>query len=509
MWTAIAEQLELLPEYLGAHILLTLIAMGAGIALSIPLALLVIRVRPLQGPALAAASVIQTIPSLALLALMVPLLGQIGRVPAVIALTAYSVLPILRNTVTGIMGVDAAIIEAARGVGMRPSQILLKVQLPLASPVIIAGVRTATVWVVGIATLSTPVGATSLGNYIFSGLQTQNHVAVLVGCFAAAILAISLDLLIRLGEIAAVRRSKRLGLAAGLGVAIIFGAGLAPLVMDRLSRDDRPRVTIGAKTFTEQYILSRVMAAKLEEAGYATRRRDSLGSMVIFDALRIGEIDCYIDYSGTIWFNSMNREDIPDAQTVLDEMGEWLMETHGITSLGSMGFENAYVFAMRRDRADELGVTSVEDLAGVSHTLRVGGDYEFFDRPDWRSVRDAYDLQFRERVQLDSALMYSAVRENQVDVIAAFSTDARIEAFDLVLLDDPRGAFPPYDAVILLSPRAGRDEALADALRPLLGAIDNDAMRRANTIVDVDGEGQAAAAGWLVGEAGRRMGGAQ
>ena len=209
--TALADQLRLLPEYLGHHLTLTLVALSSGIALCLPLAILVTRVKSLQWPVLTVASVAQTIPGLALLALMVPLLGQIGFLPAFIALLLYSMLPILRNTVTGILGVAPDVLEAAEGLGMTSGQRLFRVELPLAAPVIIAGIRTATVWVVGSATLSTPVGATSLGNYIFSGLQTQNSAAVLVGCAAAAALAMVLDQLIRLGELAVAGRSRTKG----------------------------------------------------------------------------------------------------------------------------------------------------------------------------------------------------------------------------------------------------------------------------------------------------------
>ena len=188
-WPELQEPLAHLPDYLSSHFLLTVAALTVGAAISLPLAALVIQVRRLAGPVLAVASVVQTIPGLALLALMVPLLGRIGVIPALLALILYSVLPILRNTVTGALGVDRDVIEAARGIGMTDGQILRQVRFPLAAPVIVAGLRTATVWTVGTATLSTPVGATSLGNYIFSGLQTQNMSAVLLGCVAAAALA--------------------------------------------------------------------------------------------------------------------------------------------------------------------------------------------------------------------------------------------------------------------------------------------------------------------------------
>ena len=197
-----SEQLALLPEYLTAHLQLTLLALLCSTAVSLPAGVAVTRVAWLERPVLGAAAVIQTVPSLALLAVMVPLLAglgvqSIGFLPAFIGLTLYGVLPILRNTVTGIAGVDPALTEAARAVGMTPWQQLRRVELPLAMPVIVAGLRTATVWTVGVATLSTPVGATSLGNYIFSGLQTRNYTSVLVGCAAAAVLALVLDGLVR------------------------------------------------------------------------------------------------------------------------------------------------------------------------------------------------------------------------------------------------------------------------------------------------------------------------
>jgi len=177
-----------------------------------------------------AASAIQTIPGLALLALMVPLLGKIGFLPAVIALVLYSVLPVLRNTVVGIQDVDRNLIEAGVGLGMTSNQLLFKVQLQLALPVNIAGIRTATVWVVGLATLSTPVGATSLGNYIFSGLQTQNYTAVMVGCIGAAELAIILNALIRLIEMAIVRHDRRMIGGAAIATTALLIAGLWPVL---------------------------------------------------------------------------------------------------------------------------------------------------------------------------------------------------------------------------------------------------------------------------------------
>ena len=237
----LSQQLELLPVNLANHLMITVIPLALGIGLSLSLAMFVVRRPSLRYPVLTTISVIQTVPSFALLALMVPVLAGFGALtswafglelsalgfyPTVIALTMYSLLPVLRNTVTGILGVDPPLVEAARGMGMTPRQVLFKVELPLATPVIIAGIRTATVWVVGIATLATPVGQRCLGNYIFSGLQTRNWTAVLVGCIAAVILAIVLDLLIGGLEKAARHRRRSLGLICGLSLAVVFVGGL-------------------------------------------------------------------------------------------------------------------------------------------------------------------------------------------------------------------------------------------------------------------------------------------
>lgn len=492
-----AAQLVHLPDYFSSHVLLTIGAVLLSCLLSLPLAALAVRRPGLAGPLLGIASIVQTIPGLALLALMVPLLGRIGVVPALVALVLYGMLPVLRNTVTGAQSVDAAVLEAARGIGMTDGQIMLRVQLPLAAPVIVAGIRTATVWTVGMATLSTPVGATSLGNYIFSGLQTQNTAAVLTGCAAAAALAIGLDALIRLAQLAAERRDGRLALASILLLVSTVGLASAPALGRAVRSQEGPRASVGAKTFTEQYILATLIANRLRDADFDVTLREGLGSTVVFDALAAGEIDVYVDYSGTVWANQMKRSDRGDADdpgSMLVEMRAWLAAQRGIELLGALGFENAYALAMRRDRAEALGISSLADLATRSPDLAIGGDYEFFSRPEWLAVRDRYGMAFREQRSFDSTLMYGAVVDGHVDVISAFSSDGRISAFDLIVLDDPLQAFPPYDAVVLLSHAASRRPALVDALTPLIGAIDDTRMRGANQLVDVDGRPVAEAA---------------
>lgn len=521
-----AELIRGLPPLLASHFALALVALAAGIALSLPLALaLAHRPRAAAG-VLAVAGVIQTVPGLALLALMVPVLAHTGGLgvgisafgfgPAAIALTLYAILPIARNALTGLRGVDPSVVEAARGLGMTGRQILLRVELPLAAPVIAAGIRTAAVWTVGAATLATPVGQACLGNYIFAGLQTRNWAMLLVGVAAAAALAIALDALLGAAERALAGRDRRRALypAAALAAlaAIVLGvlprlaapaAGGPPAPAAAARAGERPAVThvrIGAKTFTEQYVLAEVLRARLAAAGIGAEVVGSLGSSVIFEALRDGQIDAYVDYSGTVWTNYMRRDAGPPRWQILAEVEAWLAREHGVRSLGSLGFENAYALAIRRDTAERLGARAIGDLAPAAPGLAIGGDYEFFSRREWAAVRAAYGLAFAGTTSYDPTLLYDALVHGDVDVISAFSSDGRIAAHDLIVLDDPAGALPPYDAMILLGPRVAGDARVSCALAPLRGALPAALIRRANLRVDQerDKATPAAAAAWLL-----------
>jgi osmoprotectant transport system permease protein len=498
-----------LPDYLSQHVILSASALALGLAISVPLAVAAIRSTRVRWFVLALASLVQTIPSLALLALFYPLLlaiaaltdrwfgvgfSALGFLPSLLALTLYSMLPIIRNGVAGVVNLDPAIIQAARGVGMTDRQRLLRVELPLAVPMVMAGVRTAVVWVIGAATLSTPVGQTSLGNYIFAGLQVENWVSVLFGCAAAAGLALVVDQLLGLIETGAARRSRARVLT---GVAAL-AAGVAVAAVPRIGTGDATYV-IGAKNFSEQYILAELLTKRIREQGASATGREGLGSVVAFRALANDEIDAYVDYSGTIWANVMGRSDTPSPAELLEEMRLWLRREHGVELLGALGFENAYALAMRRDHAQELGVRTIADLTPHAPRLRIGGDFEFFARPEWTAMRTDYGLAFAGQRQFQSTFMYRAVASGDVDVISAFSSDGRIAAEDLVVLEDPLQVVPPYDAVLLIAPARVDDVVLRRALQPLVGRIPIELMREANMLVDRD-DGKAtplAAAAWL------------
>ncbi|NGM50461.1 ABC transporter permease subunit [Caulobacter sp. 602-2] len=503
-----AELLALLPQRLAWHAALSAAALALGLAVALPLGFAAARRPGLRWVALAVTGLVQTIPSLALLALFYPLLlllsslakatlgfgfPALGFLPALLALSLYAMLPILRNTAAGLAGVDPAVTEAARGVGMTPRQSLTKVELPLAAPVILAGVRTAAVWTIGGATLATPVGQTSLGDYIFSGLQTEAWDMVLVGCAASAALALVVDQLLGLVGRGLEQRRPVLwgGALAALGLGLV--AALAPLAAPALS--PRPKAyVIGAKNFSEQYVLAELMAQRLEGRGARVERRINLGSAVAYRALAAGEIDAYVDYTGTLWANVLHRTDNPGRQAVLDALRGELARRDGVVLAAPLGFENAYAFAMKRERAQALGVKSLADLSAKAPSLVMGGDLEFFSRPEWTAVDKAYGLKFKARRQFQPTFMYRALASGEADVISAFSSDGRIAADDLVVLADPKGALPPYDAVLLVSPGRADDPELKALAASLSGKLTVQAMRRANYAVDRDAGKQSPAA---------------
>ena len=485
------EQLVILPDYFQGHLTLTLIALFLGILLSIPLGIWAAQSQSVKRPLLAVISIIQTFPSVAILALIVALLGgKIGVLPAVIALVLYSILPIARNTVTGLDSVPSDVVEAAKGIGMSSTQVLVKVKLPLAIPVIIAGIRTAAVWTVGLATLSTLVGATSFGNYIFTGLQTRNLVAVTVGSIAAASMAVVLDALIAGVQWIVENRNKSIepskyrlirNTAVGIFLILCIGTGYSIL------RKSEPDFVVGGKGFTEQYVIAGLLAAELRESGFDVEQRLGLGTEIIYSATVNNTVDVYLEYTGTVWANRMKNSHNPGRKVVMHGVTEFVEKVDGMVNVGALGFQNLYALAMRKDRAQELGIETIEDVIPVAHNLVAAGDLEFFGRPEWITLRDTYDLDFSDILTFDAALMYNALEDRQVDLITAYTSDGRVAAFDLKVLEDPRNAFLPYDGILVASQSASENPTFMRIIKSLIGQISDEEMREANRIVDVDG----------------------
>jgi len=265
----------------------------------------------------------------------------------------------------------------------------------------------------------------------------------------------------------------------------VLAIGIAAAAMPIGGSHSRGYV-VGAKNFSEQFILAELMAERLEAAGERVERKQGLGSAIIFRALVGGDIDAYVDYSGTLWTNVLGRSDSPPRDAMLDALTVALRDRYGVTVLGALGFENAYALAMRHDRAAEAGIITIAELAPLTPRLKLGSDLEFLGRPEWAALKQAYGLRFAEEKSYNPTFMYRAIVDGSVDVISAFSSDGRIAADNLKVLADVKHAIPAYDAVILISPRRRNDETLRTALAPLIGAIPVERMREANYMLDRD-----------------------
>jgi osmoprotectant transport system permease protein len=467
--------------YLAAqHLGLVVIAVGVAAAIAIPLGVLMTRRPSLPRPMLALANIFQTIPSLALFGFLIPLpfLGGIGARTAVIALVLYSLLPILRNTYTGIRGVDRAVVEAATALGMTDMQRLFRVELPLAAPFIVAGLRLATVAAVGTATIAAAIGAGGLGTYIFRGIATVDARLILAGAIPAALMALGLDALLGRGE-----KRPRTTLLAVLGVIAVTLAWWG--VARERAHDERPKVVVGTKNFTEQVILGELASTLLESRGFRVDRRLNLGgTSLCHQAVRTGQIDVYYEYTGTALKDVLKRPTRSDRAAVLEVVRAGYAPL-GLDVGAPLGFNNTFALVTRPD----TGLRRISDLAERAASLRVGLFGEFLERDDGmdgllRHYGFRFGLAPRE---MDLGLLYRSLAQRQVDVVVGSATDGLIAAMGLVVLADDRGYFPPYDAVAIFNrARSMRQPGVREALASLEGRIDDEAMRRLNLAVDRD-----------------------
>ncbi|MGH9159721.1 MAG: ABC transporter permease/substrate-binding protein [Vicinamibacteraceae bacterium] len=473
---------------LGVHVVLVVASTLAAAAIAVPLGILGARRPRVGAPFMVLANVVQTIPSLALLGFLIPLpfVGGVGPRAAIVALVLYGVLPILRTTVTGIQGVDRDVREAAIALGMTPGQLLRQVELPLALPSMMAGVRVATVINVGTATVAAAIGAGGLGEFIFRGLSMVDSTVILAGAVPAAGLALAADALLTFVERAVSPRRRRAWAPAAVTVLVALCAGTALLALSTGST--RAAVVVGSKNFTEQIVLGEIVAQALERfGGLSVERRLNLGGTFICDrALALGEIDVYVEYTGTALTAIFRQAVAHDRQRVLASVRDAYART-GRSLLAPLGFNNTFAILVRRRDAEALGLRTVSDLARVDDRFQGGFGYEFLERADgYPGFVAAYGLRFERPPRvMELSLTYRALSAGGVDVIAGDATAGLIDALDLTMLEDDRHYFPPYDAVPVVSTATLlRHPSIRRALDRLAGRIDERTMRRLNYAVE-------------------------
>ena len=477
------------------HVLIVLLATGFAVAVGLPLGILLTRYQVLRAPVLGFANVMQTVPSLALFGLLIPLpfIGGIGARTAVIALALYALLPIIRNTVTGILGVDAKLIEAATAMGMTGGQRLRLVELPLAMPVILAGVRVAVVISVGVATIAALIGGGGLGTYIFRGLRQNDNNMLLAGAAASALLALLCDLglgqiekAFRVGSHASgkVRGAWLAAIAAALIGVIAFVPYLRPST-DAVSGDETGgHIVVGSKDFTESVILAELLSQLLEKDGIAVERKYELAGNLAHDALLSRQIDVYPEYTGTAYTAILKHEPIADAEQVFDTTKAEYAEKFDLMVSPPLGFSNGFAILVRAKAAHEQDLKTISDAARVSANWQAGFGQDFMSRADgYPGMAAEYGFKFNKLPrEMDLALTYRALASGELDIIAGNETDGLIDALKLVQLTDDKHYFPPYQAVFIS--REAVSGKLADALNKLANAITTEQMRRLNYEVD-------------------------
>ncbi|MDQ3322064.1 MAG: ABC transporter permease/substrate-binding protein [Acidobacteriota bacterium] len=484
------------------HVFLVFVSTFFAVLVGLPLGVLLTRVKSLQTPVLGIANVLQTIPSLALFGLLIPIayIGGIGAKTAIIALTLYSFLPIIRNTVTGISGVDSKITEAATAMGMTDRQILRQVELPLAAPVILTGIRVAVVISVGVATIAAAVGAGGLGTYIFRGLRQNDNNLLLAGAISSALLALIADFVLGTIEklFAPVRaeirvpakRRKFIAVGAFALAAILLGLSFMPNfksgILNSALETANKAIRVGSKDFTESVILAEILAQMLEKRGLLVERKFELGGNLAHDALLSGQIDVYPEYTGTAFTAILKHQPITDSQAVYDQTKAEYAEKFNLVLSSSLGFSNDFAILVRGDVARKMNLKTISDAVPASENWQAGFGQDFMSRADgYAGFARAYNFNFAKQPrEMDLSLTYRALSAGEVDLIAGNSTDGLIAALDLVQLADDRRYFPPYQAVFIA--RRDKSEILNETFERLNNAILTEEMRRLNYAVDGD-----------------------
>ncbi|MFS8084633.1 MAG: ABC transporter permease/substrate-binding protein [Acidobacteriota bacterium] len=484
--------------HIAQHLWLVFISIAIAMVIALPLGILITRRKRLRAPVLGIANVMQTIPSLALFGFLIPLpfIGGIGPRTAIVALVFYALLPIMRNTVTGILGVDKSVRDAAVAMGMTDRQVLFQVELPLAMNVILTGVRVAIVITIGVAIIAAEVGAGGLGEYIFRGLRMNDNNLLLAGAVPSALMALAADfgfgLIERYFDPGTPRTSRRpLRILAGavllIGIALMGYATWRGLRNGSNSSPSHGHVTVGSKDFTESVLLAEIVAQMLEARNVEVDRVFDLGGNLAHNALIASQIDLYPEYTGTSFTAILHHQPITDPKAVYDQVKREYAEQFKVEVSAPLGFDNTFAILIRGEDARRLKLKTISEAARYARQWHAGFGHDFMVRKDgYPGFAKAYSLQFAgppSDMSLD--LTYTALASHKVDMIAGNSTDGRIASLDLFQLEDDRHYFPPYEGVFLTRQDAlARVPTLAEVLQKLAGAISTDEMRKLNYEVD-------------------------
>lgn len=476
------------------HITLVSLSLLIAAVFAIFLGILITRFASLRNVILKAGSVSQTIPSLAMLAFLVPFLG-LGNVPTLVVLTFYAIYPILRSTYAGLMNVPSECIEAAEGLGFSNFQKLWFVELPLALPTIISGLRIATAMTIGIATIAAFIGAGGLGDFITQGLALNSSPLILLGAIPIAILALGFDYGISQLEARLHHRKIRMVKFSALKKILLITTSLMIIFLGARSfynenlRSHPDSIVIASKNFTEQFILAELMAQLIEDkTSLKVIRKFNMGTTdIVHSAMINGNVDLYPEYSGTAYLTVLKEPQ--NEGNIFEKVKAAYKEKFNILWLNPFGFSNSQSLAIKKEFAHNHQIKAISDLKPFSKELTIAAPPEFLKRADaFPGLNKAYQLQFKEIIQVDPNLMYLAIDHQDVDVIAAFTTDGKLQKYGLITLQDDKEFYPPYHAAPLIREAVfNAHPEIQKALESILGFISEEKMAALNYKVDVEG----------------------
>lgn len=469
------------------HIEISLLAIVIAILFGGLVGIVISEFQKTAKPTLGIINFLYTIPSISMLGFLIPFSG-VGNATAVIALTIYALLPMVRNTHTGIINVDPAILEAAEGMGSTRIQILFKIKLPLAFPVILSGIRSMVTMTIALAGIASFIGAGGLGVAIYRGITTNNTAMTMVGSLLIAILALFFDFLLGFIEKRLSKRgknAKKVNRILTLAVILLI---VCIMLVTCLPSKKKETIHIATKPMTEQYILGEMLDILIEDKtdlNVKLTQGVGGGTSNIQPGMENGEFDIYPEYTGTAWNMVLKKEGTYN-ENLFNSMQQQYKNKLHMQWIGMYGFNNTYGLVVRREIAEKYHLKTYSDLKAVADQLVFGAEYDFFEREDgYDALCKTYGLKFKKTMDMDIGLKYQAINQGKIDVMVIFTTDGQLSVSDVTVLKDDKQFYPSYlCGNVIRSEVLKEHPELNDIFQSVTGIISDTEMAKMNYEVE-------------------------
>lgn len=467
------------------HVEISLLSLLIAMVIAIPLAILLRNHQKIAEFCLQVAGIIQTIPSLAILGLLIPLVG-IGTVPAVIALVLYAIMPIFQNTYAGLTEIPANLEEAATAFGLTKWKKLQRLELPLAMPMILSGIRISLVMIIGTATLAALIGGGGLGTFILTGIQSNNNTYVVIGAVLSAVLAFFLSWLLKFIS----KNGRRLKVSLGIIAVLLVGFGGYKTV--QAVRPAAPKIVIAGKMGSEPDILIHMYKDLIKEEdpqAKVTLKANFGGTNFLFKALQSNQIDIYPEFTGTVTQQilKVKNKTSNDPQKTYQLAKSQLASRYQMRYLKPMKYQNGYALVVSPQFAREHQITTMSQLANYNDQITAGFDPDFYQLHDgYPGLKGPYGYHFKSVKTMEPSIRYKAIANGRVNVVDGYTTDPQIPQYHLVMLKDDKHFFPPYQGAPLMKESfAKKNPEVVKALNKLAGKISTEDMQQMNYEVTV------------------------